>query len=96
MAAQHHEPDPPEWLFSGGGSEGISDEAILTWAYVGRPQMYGVFMGMKNGPQPSMGHERTSVGTPWPALGGHSHCSDNTAGAPVKAGCGLPLALGGH
>ena len=30
MAAQHHEPDPPVRLFEGGGSEGVSDEAILT------------------------------------------------------------------
>lgn len=96
MAAQHHEPDPPVQLFGGGVSEEVSNEAILAWEYVGRPQMYGVFMGTKNLPQPSMGHERTSAETPWPALCGNSPCSDNTPGAPVKAGRGLPLALGEH
>lgn len=30
MAAQHHEPDPPVQLFGVGGSEGVSDETVLT------------------------------------------------------------------
>lgn len=58
--------------------------------------MYGVFMGTKNLPHHSMRQERTSAGTPWPAvLGGHGPCSDSTPGAPVKAGHGMPLALAG-
>jgi len=78
MAAQHHEPDPPVRLFGGGDSEGVSDEAMLTREYVGRPQMYGVFIGTKSLLQPSAWHKKTSAGTAWPAaLGGHSPCSDN-------------------
>lgn len=97
MVAQHHETDPPVWLFGGDGSEGVSDEAIFTWAYAERAWMYEVFMGTKNLPKPSVGHERTFAETPWPAaLGEHSLCRDNTSGAPVEIHHGLPLALGGH